>query len=76
MQALVHHRRALPTPVGVRTPVHQIAAETAVWDDILDEDGGNIPCTPENIERVTERPYFASAAAGAYLRRFHPRKNF
>lgn len=48
----------------------------AGWDNILDEDGQPIPCTPENIERVSERPYFASAAVSAYLRRFHPRKNF
>ena len=48
----------------------------AGWEDVLGEDGKPIPCTPENIERVSERPYFASAAVGAYLDRFHPRKNF
>ena len=53
-----------------------LKAAVAGWDGILGEDGEPIPCTPENIGIVAERPYFASAAVNAYLRRFHPRKNF
>ncbi len=62
--------------LSLRSDQALLKEAVAGWDGILDEDGKPIPCTPENIARVSERPYFASAAVGAYLARFHPRKNF
>ena len=43
-----------------------LAAVIVDWQLVCDEDGAEIPCTPEAIERLADIPYFARAVALAY----------
>ena len=54
---------------GDGTPREPLMQRVLVgWDGVHDEDGEKLPCTPENVRRLTRIGYVGAALTEAYFR--------
>lgn len=51
---------------GEREPLMQRVVRG--WDGVQDEEGGALPCTPENVRRLVRIGYVGAALTEAYFR--------